>query len=109
MPSPLADLPVYNQGGTTYTVADSDCGAMIDHSNASATTITLPADKPRGFIVSFTQSGAGQITFSAGSGATVHTRGSKNKTAGQYAAASAVVKSNAGGAAVWLLTGDLTS
>lgn len=59
--------------------------------------------------MSVTQGGAGQITFSAGSGAAILSRGSKNKTAGQYAAATAVVVSNAGGAAQWLLTGDLTT
>lgn len=57
-----------------------------------------------------TQMGAGAVTFSAGSGATLRSRGSKYKTAGQYAQMYGEVLNNSNGSsAEWVLAGDLTT
>lgn len=97
--------------GTTYTLdvagTDTDSGRVIDHVNGSAITVTLPNSAPVGFCVTYVQAGAGQITFSAASGASLRNRQSHTKTAGQWAGVTLYVRSNAGGsAAEYVLAGD---
>jgi hypothetical protein len=99
------------QTGTTYAIdvagSDTDSGKIIDHSNASAITVTLPNSAPVGFACTYVQAGAGQITFSPASGANLRNRQAHTKSAGQYAQMSLYVRSNAGGAAAeWVLGGD---
>lgn len=95
------------QTGTTYTVASTDAGKVIDHANASAIAVTLPADAAVGFCCTYVQAGAGQITFSADTGATLRNRQAHSKSAGQYAMMTLYVRSNSGGsAAEWVLGGD---
>lgn len=97
--------------GTTYTLdvagTDTDSGRVVDHANAAAITVTLPNSAPVGFCVTYVQAGAGQITFSPASGATLRNRQSHTKTAGQWAGVTLYVRSNAGGsAAEYVLAGD---
>lgn len=95
------------QTGTTYTIASTDTGKVIDHANAAAITVTLPATFSVGFACTYVQAGAGQITFSAASGATLRNRQAHSKSAGQYAMMTLYVRSNSGGsAAEWVLGGD---
>jgi hypothetical protein len=105
----FASLPVKYITATTYTTSDDDNGFVIVHTSASSTTVTLHAAAPPGFNCSFVQNGAGVITFAAGSGGTLQSRGAKTKTAGQYAIATAFAKSNAGAAAIFNLQGDITT
>lgn len=93
------------QSGTTYTTVDSDCGKTIICTNASAITLTMHAGAAVGFNCTIIQGGAGAITFAAGSGATLHILSGHTKTGGQYAMCSAIVKSNAGSAAVFNIGG----
>lgn len=96
--------------GTTITFAAAHYGTSINHSNGSATTCALPASAPKGTWFKLTQMGAGAVTFSAGSGATLRSRGSKYKTAGQYAQMYGEVLNNSNGSsAEWVLAGDLTT
>lgn len=99
------------QTGTTYTLdvagVDTDSGKIIDHANASAITVTLPATAPVGFACTYVQTGAGQITFTAASGGTLSNRQSHTKAAGNKAMVTLYVRDNSGGsAAAWVLGGD---
>lgn len=99
------------QTGTTYTIdvagSDSDRGRVVRLTNASSITVTLPNDAPVGFYCSWGQGGAGQITFSPASGATLVNRQSHTKSAGQHAQGGFIVYANSGGtSAQWTLTGD---
>ena len=95
------------QSGTTYTLAASDCGKTIIATNASAITITTLNSLAVGCAIAIEQGGAGQITISAGSGATQHCAHTYTKTFGQWAIIGLFVDANSGGtAAVINITGD---
>lgn len=95
------------QTGTTYTVVAADTGKVIDHANAGGITVTLPNNMPVGWCCTYVQSGAGQVTFSAASGATLRNRQSHTKIAGQWGMAVLEVRANSGGsAAEYVLGGD---
>lgn len=94
------------QTGTTYTAQAGDNGKIVTLSNASAITVTLPNSLVAGWACTFEQLGAGQVTFSAGSGATLQNRQGQSKTAGQYALCFAYVRTNSGTNAVYNLGGD---
>lgn len=98
------------QTGTTYTLQASDAGKVVELTNAAAITLTLPNSLPAGFCCSIAQGGAGQVTFSAASGATLRNRQAHTKLAGQWSMASLVVRGNSGGsAAEYVLAGDTTA
>ena len=91
-------------GTSTYTPQLADENSML--LCTVACTVTLPTDAvlalPVGGEVDFVQYGAGQITFAAGSGATVFSTPTL-KTRTQYSAATAKkVAVN-----TWLVLGDL--
>ena len=92
--------------GTTTTIGDVQDGALLRTTNGSAVTATLDATAPAGTQLAVCQVGAGQVTFVAGSGATLHNRQGHTKTAGQWATVSLYVDSNSGTDAVWVLSGD---
>ena len=92
-----------------YTLQASDNGTIIFANKATALTITLPNSLPVGFNCVVVQEGAGQVTFSAASGATMQAPNSATKSAAQYGSVSLLVKANAGSAADWRLDGSLTS
>lgn len=71
--------------GTTDTISSADNGYVIYYTNASAVTVTVNNTLAVGFTCTIVQSGAGQVTVSAGSGMTRRQRQSYTKTAGQYA------------------------
>jgi hypothetical protein len=88
------------QNGTSYTVQMADYGQEIICTNGSAFTFTLPKTMPVGFYCYGTQGGAGTVTGTAGSGASVV--GSHADTSGQYFQIKCVVIANSTGiAAVW--------
>lgn len=96
-----------DQTGTSYTFLASDNGKQVTLTNASAINATLPNNLPKGWNCLVYQGGAGQVTFSAASGATLRNRLSLTKTAGQYAMVTLMVMSNSGGSsAVVVLGGD---
>ena len=99
--------PVINaQTGTTYTLAQSDSGKIVELNNASAITVTLPNSLTH-FCCRIVQTGAGQVTLSPASGATLHNKSSWTKTSGQWAELDLYVTSNSGGAAaVYVMAGD---
>ena len=64
------------QTGTTYTLVLTDAGKNVTLSNASAVTVTIPANSsvayPTGTVISFTNLGAGTVTISAAGGVTLN-------------------------------------
>ena len=93
-----------------YTLVAGDATDIVLHSTAAAAiTITLPQDSAvtiaQEIAIPWRAYGAGQITFAAGTGATIISRGSVFKSAGQYAEG-LVTKLAAN---TWLVTGDLTA
>ena len=101
------------QSGTTYTLAATDQNALVQITNASGITLTLPNSFPAGFTCNVEQGGAGQITCSAASGGSLvgwKTAGAAtgaSKTAGEYAIVSLRVTANSTGtAAVWNISGQ---
>lgn len=99
-----------DQTGTTYTFQASDSGKAVTLTNASAITATIPNSLPKGWNVLVIQGGAGQVTFAAGSGATLNNRSGHTKAAGIHAQCSLLVTANGTGtAAVANLGGDTAS
>lgn len=96
---------VNTQSGTTYTLTVNDDGRVIVFTSGSAITLTIPSELKLGFSCSVVQYGAGQVTFSAGSGVTLRLRSGSNKTGGQYAVTSliSVVEDE------YIVTGDTTT
>lgn len=93
---------------TSDTPAASDCGKTIHSTNAGAVAVTLPNNiTALECTITFIQEGAGQLTFTAASGATLHSFHSYTKTAGQWAVVDIILNTNAGGtSAVYTLAGD---
>ena len=90
------------------TLAATDSGRIKNCTAAGAVVVTLPNNMAVNFYVTIIQYGAGIITFSAATGATLHQRQAQYRTAGQYAMCTLVVSANAGGsAASYVLAGDL--
>ena len=89
------------QTGTSYTVQLADNAQEIVCTNAGAFTFNLPNNMPIGFFVNATQGGAGTVTATALSGATIH-HVSSSATSAQYAQIKCVVIANSDGVhAVW--------
>lgn len=93
-------LDTYNfQTGTTYTLQASDLGKIVVLTNAAAITVTVPNSLVAGFNCLTRQGGAGQVTFVAGSGATLNAYPTGAvKTYGIYAKVDVSVVTNANGA-----------
>lgn len=93
-----------------YTLALADATDMVMHStSATAITITLPTDTAvaiaQEVAIPWRQYGAGQLTFAAASGATLISRGSVFKSAGQNAEGTITKVA----ADTWLLSGDIVA
>ncbi len=67
---------VNSQTGTTYTPGLGDAGNVVECTNASAITVTIPPNSstafPIGTFMFFKQGGGGVVTISPGSGVTVN-------------------------------------
>lgn len=85
-----------------YTTAATDAGNTIN-STGSAITVTVSNTLSAGQRIDFVQTGSGQITFAAGSGVTLNSKGAKLKTAGQYSGATVICLASGS----YLLVGDL--
>jgi hypothetical protein len=108
--APYAAATKNTIAGTTYTLVAGDVAGLVLHTTSgSAVTITLPQDSAATIAqeapIPWRQYGAGQITFAAGAGATLVSRGGATKSAGQYAGGT-VTKVAAN---TWLLEGDIST
>lgn len=90
-----------------YQFTSADNGKVFRFNSSVADIVKLPNDLPVGFNVAWSQSGAGQLTFSPNSGGTMNNRQSHTKSAGQYAMGSLIVMTNTTGTnAMYNLSGD---
>lgn len=87
-----------------YTIVSTDEGKVI-RSTGSAITVTVADVFAIGEVATFTQYGAGQITFAPDSGVTLHSVDAKRKTNKQYS----TVQLMKTAAATYLLFGDLAA
>jgi uncharacterized MnhB-related membrane protein len=94
----LVTFTLNAQSGATYTVANSDIyQALVQTTNASTKTVTIAPDSTLtsaavGSTITFLNSGAGLLTFAAGSGVTITSAGavSAAPTLAQYKTAVAI-------------------
>lgn len=96
------------QSGTTYSLALADAGKVVEVSNASAISISVPTDAsvafPVGTQITILQTGAGQITVAATTPETTtvnYTPG--NKLRAQWSSATLIKRAEN----TWVLIGDL--
>lgn len=96
-----------SQTGTTYTLVIGDKDKLVQSSNASSITITVP---PSVFSandqISIAQTGAGQVSFAQGAGVTITSNGataSAPKLRVQYSAASVICTASN----TFLIIGDI--
>ena len=77
----LVTFTLNAQSGSTYTIANADVyQALVQATNASTKTITIAPDSTLtaaavGTAITFLNSGAGLLTFAAGSGVTIVSAG----------------------------------
>lgn len=101
----IADVTI-DAKAASYTLVLADKNKVIEVSNASATTLTIPADNsvnfPTGSQITILQTGAGQVTLAGAAGVTVNaTPGLKLRT--QWASATIMKRA----ANTWVALGDL--
>jgi hypothetical protein len=109
--SPLINVGINAQTGTTYTTVLADNGKLVTQTNASAITTTIPPNSsvayPVGAQLNFVQFGAGQVTFAQGAGVTIVSTGataSAPKLRAQYSTATAIQTATD----TWLVVGDIS-
>jgi len=108
--SPVINLSLNAQTGTTYTFVLADNGKLVTASNASAQTYTIPPNSSvayaTGAQINVIQIGAGQVSFAQGSGVTIASNGATStapKLRNQYAAATCIKVATD----TWYVIGDI--
>lgn len=103
----LALATINAQTGTTYTLALTDVAKIVTLSNASAITLTVPAESsvawPAGTTIVLVALGAGTVTVTAGGGVTINSANAAVDIGAQYGAVTLVKY----GTDTWLLFGNL--
>ena len=107
----LVAFTVNPQSGSTYTVANADLyQSLVQATNASTKTITIAPDSTltaavTGSAITFMNSGAGLLTFAAGSGVTITSAGATSAapTLSQYKTCVAIRT----GANAWTIVGAI--
>jgi len=109
--SPLINIGINAQTGTTYTTVLADNGKLTTLTNASAIAVTIPPNSsvayPVGAQINMAQLGAGQVTVSGGAGVTVVSTGAtaaSPKARAQYSTLTAVQTATDN----WLVMGDIS-
>jgi len=105
----LAGVSINTQSGAAYTLALTDQGGLVERSNGSAQTLTIPTNAvvafPTGTVIMVVQSGAGALTIN-NSGVTVRLDSTWTQVlGGQYALATLIKRDTN----EWYLSGDLTA
>lgn len=105
----IEELNTNAQVGTTYTLALTDDGKVVEMNNASANTLTVPPNSsvafPVGSQILVLQTGAGQTTLAAGAGVTINSKDSNLKLSAQWCAATLIKRATD----VWVVVGDLSA
>jgi len=98
-------LPVVKTA--SYTADPIDCGSVIEMNSATGVTVTIPPNAQPGFfkgnVLTYTQTGAGQVTFAPGAGVTLRTPRSLTTRAQWSTVNLRQTASN-----TWILDGDMT-
>ena len=109
--SPLINLGVNPQTGTSYTTVLADNGKLVTLSNTSPITVTIPpfgsVAYPVGAQLNFVGINTGAVTFAQGSGVTIVSTGataSAPALRARYSSATAVCISQDN----WLIAGDIS-
>jgi hypothetical protein len=104
-------LPVIVQNpqtGTTYTLALADSTKMVEMSNASSITLTVPTNASVPFLVGaqivLLQTNAGQVTVAGASGVTINGNPGL-KLRAQWSSATLIKRAEN----TWVLVGDTTA
>lgn len=97
-----------NAQTASYTLVLSDASKLVEVSNASANTVTIPLNSsvafPTGTQINILQTGAGQTTIAATSGVTLNsTPGAKLRA--QWSAATLIKRATD----TWVVVGDLSA
>lgn len=107
---PPQSATVNLQTGTTYTLAASDNGKVVEFSNVAGITVTIPNSLVEGFNCLMAQVNTGQVTFVAGASATQRQASSYTKTRARWSEVTMRVRANSGGAAAeYVLSGDMAA
>jgi hypothetical protein len=95
--------------GTTYSTVDDDwIGNVVKKmNNASAITVTVDSPPADPQPCTFVQTGAGAVSFVAGSGVTIHSAGGNLTIADQYGSATLIPDTDV--ADTFYLIGNLTT
>ena len=105
----IEELNTNAQVGTTYTLALTDDGKVVEMNNASANTLTVPPNSsvafPVGSQILVLQTGAGQTTVAAGAGVTINSKDGNLKLSAQWCAATLIKRATD----VWVVVGDLSA
>lgn len=101
-------VTITEQAGSSYTAVLADGGTMVEMSNASSNTFTVPPNSsvafPVGTVIDVLQTGSGQTTIVAGAGVTVnYAIGLKLRA--QWSAVSLVKRATN----TWVAIGDLSA
>ena len=105
----IEELNTNAQVGTTYTLALTDDGKVVEMNNASANTLTVPPNSsvafPVGSQILVLQTGAGQTTVAAGAGVTINSKDGNLKLSARWCAATLIKRATD----VWVAIGDLSA
>lgn len=103
----LLNSTINSQSGTTYTLALTDFGRVVETTSSSSVSVTVPPNSsvavPVGSVVEIAQIGTGVVTVVAGAGVTINTPGTLVLRA-RYS--SVAVRKQA--TDTWILAGDTT-
>jgi hypothetical protein len=106
----IASMPLLiatTKTGTAYTLALADANTVIETTNASAVTVTIPPNSAVAFAIGTTielmQYGAGALTVAAGIGVTIRSTDGLLSARTQYSSLSLRKR----GTNEWVLAGDL--
>jgi len=94
---------------TSYTLALTDGGKLVQPHSASANDLTIPPNSsvafPVGTQILVVQVGAGQVTLVEGSGVLIESKDGNKKLSGQFSAVTLIQRATD----VWLAIGDLSA
>jgi hypothetical protein len=103
----ITQIPINTQSGTAYTLVLADQGKLVERSNGSAQTLTIPTNAsvafPIGTVIMISQTGAGALTIN-NAGVTVRVEATWTKVlGGQYSMCTIIKRATD----EWMLSGDL--
>jgi len=104
--APVINVAFNAQSGTAYTIALADNGKVVEVTNSSPITVSIPTNStafPIGAQITVTQTGTGQITFAAVTPGTTTVNGSPGlKLRGQWSSAVLLKRDTE----KWIVIGD---